>query len=69
MQMAPVDDNVFSGDLEPPDFSSVAKRERLFEAMVTEDSRQQAEWLVRGRYPVAIGTASAQLLRLERSAK
>lgn len=36
MQMAPVDDNVYSGDLEPPDFSLVAKRERLFEAMVTE---------------------------------
>jgi len=35
------------------------------EAMVTEDSRQQAEWLVRGRYPVAIGTASAQLLRFQ----
>ena len=29
------------------------------ETVITEDSRQQAEWLVRGRHPLAIGTASA----------
>ncbi len=36
------------------------------EPVITEDSRQQAEWLVRGRYPIAIGTANAQLLRFQR---
>jgi iron(III) transport system substrate-binding protein len=35
------------------------------EVVVVDDSRQQAEWLVRGRYPIAIGAASAQLLRLQ----
>jgi len=36
MQMAPAPDNVFSGDLEPPDFAVVAKRERFFAAMLAE---------------------------------
>ncbi|HEY7061873.1 MAG TPA: extracellular solute-binding protein [Chloroflexota bacterium] len=35
------------------------------ELAVTDDSRQQAEWLVRGRYPIALGQASAQLLRFQ----
>lgn len=36
MQMAPAPDNVFSDDLEPPDFVAIAKRERLFAAMIAE---------------------------------
>jgi iron(III) transport system substrate-binding protein len=35
------------------------------EVTVNEDSRQQAEWLVRGRYPIGIGAASAQILRFQ----
>jgi iron(III) transport system substrate-binding protein len=33
--------------------------------VVIEDSRQQVEWLVRGRYPIAIGVAPAQLLHFQ----
>jgi iron(III) transport system substrate-binding protein len=32
------------------------------DVVVTGDSRQQAEWLVRGRYPISLGVPSAQLL-------
>jgi ABC-type Fe3+ transport system substrate-binding protein len=35
------------------------------EVVVIADSRQQVEWLVRGRYPIAIGVAPAQLLHFQ----
>jgi iron(III) transport system substrate-binding protein len=34
--------------------------------VVVRDGRQQAEWLVRGRYPIAAGINSAELTRLQR---
>jgi ABC-type Fe3+ transport system substrate-binding protein len=37
-----------------------------YEVVVTSDLRQQAEWLVRGRYPIAIGPNRVQVQELTR---
>ncbi len=36
------------------------------EVVITGDNRQEAEWLVRGRYPIGIGNVSDELLYFER---
>lgn len=36
------------------------------EAVITDDKRQQSEWLVRGKYPIAIGFSATQLVPFEK---